>query len=187
MTPCLPIPPASLFLRSLTMVLIRDGCSCTGPASKSSPATTTTGAITTGLPRTPQRSATENNTLYNRAGLTNLSALGTLPLYNVQTATSTPSMVIDITTMAKVIPNVPLKLQQKIVQGEFIDLSELLQANFQFKYTSIEANDAFELVHKDETVLMQPHHHHGPCPGGHHSRYNSSQDLSPQMLQMWQV
>ena len=56
--------------------------------------------------------------------------------------------------MAKVIPNVLLKLKQKIIQGEFIYLSELLQANFQFKYASIEANDAFELIHKDETVLM---------------------------------
>ena len=57
--------------------------------------------------------------------------------------------------MAKVIPNVPLKLQQKIIQGEFIDLSELLQANFQFKYASVEPNDAFKMVHKDETVFMQ--------------------------------
>ena len=65
-------------------------------------------------------------------------------------------MVTDIANMAKVIPNVPLKLQQKIIQGEFIDLSEFLQANFQFEYASVEANDAFELVHKDETVLMQP-------------------------------
>ena len=65
-------------------------------------------------------------------------------------------MVTDIATMAKVIPNVPLKLLQKIIQGEFIDLSELLQADFQFKYASVGANDAFELVHKDETALMQP-------------------------------
>ena len=136
-----------------------------------------------GLPSTvPQKT-----TPLQQSWLINLFALGNLPLYNAQTATSTPSMVIDITTMAKVIPNVPLKLQQKIVQGEFIDLSELLQANYQFKYATIEDNDAFELVHKDETVLMQPPHHHGPCPGGHHSRYNSSQDLGLQMLQMWQV
>ena len=46
----------------------------------------------------------------------------------------------------------PLKLQQRIIQGEFKDLSELLQADFQFKYTSIDSNDAFELIHKDETV-----------------------------------
>ena len=65
-------------------------------------------------------------------------------------------MVTDIATMSKVIPNVPLKLQQKIIQGEFIVLSQLLQANFQFKYALVEANNAFELVHKDETVLMQP-------------------------------
>ena len=86
--------------------------------------------ITTGLPGAPQHSAMDNNTLYNRAGLTNLSALGTLPLYSVQMATSATSMATDITTMAKVIPNVVLKFQQKIVQGEFIDLSELLQADF---------------------------------------------------------
>ena len=65
-------------------------------------------------------------------------------------------MATDIATIAKVIPNVPLKLQQRIIQGEFIDLSELLQADFQFKYASIEVNDAFELVHKEETVLMWP-------------------------------
>ena len=51
---------------------------------------------------------------------------------------------------------VPLKLQQRTIQGEFIDLSELLQADFQFKYASVDSNDAFELVHKDETILMQP-------------------------------
>ena len=65
-------------------------------------------------------------------------------------------MATDIATMTKVIPNVPLKLQQRSIQGEFIDLSELFQADFQFKYASVDANDAFELVHKDETVLMQP-------------------------------
>ena len=65
-------------------------------------------------------------------------------------------MATDIATMAKVIPNVPLKLQQRIIQGEFIDLSELLQADFQFKYASVDSNDAFELVHKDEIVLMWP-------------------------------
>ena len=103
-----------------------------------------------------QHSTMDNNTFYQRAGLMNLSAPGTLPLYSAQTAISTPSMVTDIATMAKVIPNVLLKLQQKIIQSEFIDLSELLQANFQFRYASVEANNAFKLVHKDETVLMQP-------------------------------
>ena len=53
-------------------------------------------------------------------------------------------------------PIVPSKFQQGIIQGEFIDLSELLQADFQFKYASIEANNAFTLIHKDETVLMWP-------------------------------
>ena len=115
-------------------------------------------AIATGLPRAPQHNTMDNNTFerYNSSGLTNLSAPGTLPVYNAQTATNTPSMVTDIATMAKVIPNVPLKLQQKITQVEFIDLSELLQANFQLIYALVVANVAFELVHKDETVLMQP-------------------------------
>ena len=58
--------------------------------------------------------------------------------------------------MAKVVPNMPVKLQQRIIQGKFIDLSELLQADFQFKNASVEANNAIELVHKDENVLMQP-------------------------------
>ena len=89
-------------------------------------------AIATGLPGAPQHSTMDNNTFgrYNSSGLTNLSVLGTLPIYSAQTTTKTPSVVRDIATMAKVIPNVLLKLQQKIIQGEFIDLSELLQANF---------------------------------------------------------
>ena len=45
---------------------------------------------------------------------------------------------------------------KKIIQGEFIDLSELLQADFQFKYASVDSNNAFKLVHKDKTVLMWP-------------------------------
>ena len=65
-------------------------------------------------------------------------------------------MAMDIATMAQVIPNVLLKLQQRIIQGEFIDLSELLQVDFQFKYASVDSNNAFELVHKDKTVFMQP-------------------------------
>ena len=65
-------------------------------------------------------------------------------------------MAMDIAPMAKVIPSVTLKLQQRIIQGEFIDLSELPQADFQFKYPSIDSNNAFELVHKDKAVLMWP-------------------------------
>ena len=101
----------------------------------------------------------DNNTFgsYNSSGLTNLSTPGTLPVYSAQAATNTTTMVADKATIARVIPNIPLKLQQKIVQDVFIDLSELLQAGFQFKYASVEAKDAFELVHKDENVLM----HHG--------------------------
>ena len=66
--------------------------------------------ITTGLPKAPQHSAMDN-TFYNKAGLTNISAPRTLPLYSAQTATSTPSMATDMANMAKVIPNVLLKLQ----------------------------------------------------------------------------
>ena len=73
--------------------------------------------------------------------------MGPLPGVS-QTTTNATSMAMDIATMAKVIPNVPLKLQQKIIQGEFIDLSELLQADFQFKYASIDSNNAFELETK---------------------------------------
>ena len=58
--------------------------------------------------------------------------------------------------MAKVIPNMPLKLQQRIIQGRIIYLSELLQADLQFKYASVDSNNAFTLVHKDETMLIEP-------------------------------
>ena len=69
------------------------------------------------------------------------------PLLGIsQTTTNATSMATDIATMAKEIPNVPLRLQQKIIQGEFIDLSELLQADFQFKYASVDSNRTFELV-----------------------------------------
>ena len=82
-----------------------------------------------------------------------LLATGLLPGIS-QTTTNATSMAKDIATMAKVIPNVPLKLLQKIIQSEFIDISELLQADFQFKYASLDS--PFELVHKDETGLMWP-------------------------------
>ena len=74
----------------------------------------------------------DNNTFgrYNSSGLTSLLAPGTLPVYSAQTATNTSSMVTDIAAMAEVTPNVPLKLQQKIIQCGFIKLSELLQADF---------------------------------------------------------
>ena len=35
-------------------------------------------------------------------------------------------------------------------------LSELLQADFEFKYASIDSNNVFELIHKDEMVLLRP-------------------------------
>ena len=101
--------------------------------------------------------STLDGTLYSnsRPGLDTLLASGPLPCSS-QTITNATSIAMDIATMAKVIPNMPLKLQQRIIQGEFIDLSELLQADFQFKYASIDSNNAFELVHKDETLLMWP-------------------------------
>ena len=116
---------------------------------------TTTAA---GLARTHQPSATENSTFgsYGSPGTTNLSALETLPIYSMQMAPNISSMVTDMIAMAKLIPNVPLKLQQEIIQGEFIDQSELLQVDFQLKYASLEDNDAFEPVHKEDTVLIWP-------------------------------
>ena len=79
--------------------------------------------------------ATQHSTLEgtfysnSRLGLGTLPATGPLPC-NSQTITNATSMATDIATMAKVIPNVPLKLQQRIIQGEFIDFSELLQPDF---------------------------------------------------------
>ena len=110
--------------------------------------------IAMGLPRAIQYSTTDN-TSHARMGLATLPATGLQP-YNIQTVANGPNMTMDITTMAKVIPNMPPKLQQRIIQGEFIDLSELLQADFQLKYASVDSNNAFKLIHKDETVLMQP-------------------------------
>ena len=65
-------------------------------------------------------------------------------------------MTTDITMMAKVIHNMLLKLQQRIIQGDFIDLSELLQTDFQLKYASVDSNYVFKLIHKDEAVYMCP-------------------------------
>ena len=108
--------------------------------------------ITVGLSGTTTAQHLNSNI---RPGLVTLLAMG--PLLGIsQTITNATNMAMDTATMAKVIPNMPLKLQQRIIQGEFIDLSELLQADFQFKYASIDSNNAFELVHKDEAMIMQP-------------------------------
>ena len=85
-------------------------------------------AVATGLPGATQHS-TMDGTFYSRSGQATLPAMESLP-YSSQSATSAPSMPMDIPTMTNVIPNVPLKLQQKIIQGKLIDLSELLQADF---------------------------------------------------------
>ena len=77
-----------------------------------------------GLPRATQYSTTDN-TSHGRRGLAALPATGPQP-NNIQTAASEPNMTTDITTMGKVIPNMLPKLQQRIIQGEFIDLSMLL-------------------------------------------------------------
>ena len=110
--------------------------------------------IAMGLSGATQYSTTDN-TSHGRMGLATLLATGPQP-YNIQTAVSGPNMTMAIITMAKVIPNMLLKLQERIIQGEFLDLSELLQADFQFKYVSVNSNDAFELIQKDKTVLMWP-------------------------------
>ena len=69
--------------------------------------------IAMGLPGTTQYSTTDNNS-YSRSGLATLHA--TEPQsYSIQTAASGPNMTTDITMMAKVIPNVSPKLQQKII------------------------------------------------------------------------
>ena len=63
------------------------------PASKLSPASTAISSHCYRLPRAPQHHTMDNNTFgrYNSSGLTNLSAQGTLLIYNAQTAISTPS------------------------------------------------------------------------------------------------
>ena len=109
-----------------------------------------------GLSGTPQYN-TLDGFLYSNIRLGLVTLLATGPLLGIsQTTTNATSMATDIATMAKVIPNVPLKIQQGIMQGEFIDLSELLQAEFQFKYVSVDSNNTFELVHKGETMVMWP-------------------------------
>ena len=42
--------------------------------------------------------------------------------------------------------NIPSKLQTKILQGEFIEFTELLQTNFHFKYASVGPQDTYEIV-----------------------------------------
>ena len=147
-----PVPLAFPSLRP-TMVSIEPGCTCNRPASKCESTTPTCNGLYCTAWGTQQSST--DGTSYSRARLANLSAMGPLP-YGTQMATSAHSMATDIATLAKVILNMLLKHQQRIIQGEFIDLSELLQADFQFKYASIESNNAFELVYKDVTILMQP-------------------------------
>ena len=112
--------------------------------------------INMGMFRATQYSTLEG-TLYgnSRPVLASLPATGLLPCSS-QAITNVICMAMDIATMAKVIPNLPLKLHQRIILGEFIDLSELLQADFEFKYASVDFNNAFELVHKEKTMLMWP-------------------------------
>ena len=58
--------------------------------------------VTIGLPRATQHN-TMDGTFYSRSGQATLPAMGSLP-YSSQTATSAPSMPMDIATMAKVNP-----------------------------------------------------------------------------------
>ena len=86
--------------------------------------------IIMGLSGTPQHN-TLDGPLYSNIRLGLVTLLATGPLLGIsQKTTNAMSIATDIATMAKVIPNVPLKLLQKIIQGEFIDLSQLLQADF---------------------------------------------------------
>ena len=149
-----PLCQAFLSLKLSNSVFIESGAPILGHYLALNQQQHTQVTVATGLPGATQH-GTMDGTFYSSSGQAALLATGSVP-YSSQTATSAPSMAIDIANMAKVIPNVPLKLQQKIIQGWFIDLSELLQADFQFKYASIDYNDAFELVQKDKTVLMQP-------------------------------
>ena len=71
--------------------------------------------ITVGLSGTPQHNTLDGPLYSNiRPGLVTLPAMG--PLLGIpQTTTNATSMATDIATMAKVIPNVPLKLQQRFI------------------------------------------------------------------------
>ena len=151
-----PLCQAILLLRFLDTGSSEPGCPCPRPTSRPELATTPTGYNHCGTVRDPTAQHLGWPLYSNiRLGLVTLLAMG--PLLGIsQTTTNATSMAKDTATMANVIPYVPLKLQQKIIQGEFIDLSELLQADFQFKYASIDPNNAFELVHKDETMLLWP-------------------------------
>ena len=52
-------------------------------------------------------------------------------------------------------PNIPPKLQGKILQDDFIEFNELLQANFCFKYTSVGTRDAYEMVLEKGSFVMK--------------------------------
>ena len=58
--------------------------------------------------------STMDGTFCSRLGQATFLAMGSLP-YSSQTTTCAPSMAMDIATMAKVIYNGPLKLQQKVI------------------------------------------------------------------------
>ena len=103
--PFFPLEPLPQFPLSL-------GAPALGQHSALNPQQHSQAPVAMGLSGATQHSTTDG-TFYSRAGLATLPAMGPL-LYGSQSATSASGMAMDIATMAKVIPNVPLKLQQRI-------------------------------------------------------------------------
>ena len=52
--------------------------------------------------------------------------------------------------------NHPSKLKTRILQGEFIDSTNLLQADFHFKYASVGTQDSHEMVSENGLFIMKP-------------------------------
>ena len=125
-----PLHQAILPLRFLDPVSSDSGFPHPRPTSSSESATTTTGYNHCWTVRDPtaqhlgwphlQQHQTRSNYPSSHGASAGIS----------QTTTNATNMATDIATMAKVIPNMPLMLEWKIIQGEFIDLSELPQAYF---------------------------------------------------------
>ena len=115
-------------LRLSNLVSIKSVCSCPGPSSSPKSATTPTGY---GCHWTAQGQPAQHHGwhLLQQIGIGYPSSHG-ISAIQFTVSYQCTQHGNDIATMAKVIANVPLKLQQKIIQDEFIDLSELLQADF---------------------------------------------------------
>ena len=114
------------------MVFISDRCSCTGPASKLSPAATTTGSYCYWTAWDSPAQCHRQHLVQQNWANQPISPGDSASLQHSDSYQHTQNG--NIATMAKVIPNMPLKLQQRIIQGKFIDLPELLQADFQLNF-----------------------------------------------------